>query len=97
MKGFPFDVIQSPFDEDENRPNINEPKEFTKWTASQKAHAALKDMMNKPNPPDFVIGADTVVFLDHQIIGKPKNLEHAEEMLKMYNIFNENLILRLAK
>ncbi len=83
-QGLPFDVILSPFDEDANRPNITDPKEFTKWTASQKALAIVNEFKNHSNPPDFIIGADTVVFLHDKIIGKPKDSENAVEMLKMY-------------
>ncbi|XP_046442792.1 dTTP/UTP pyrophosphatase-like [Daphnia pulex] len=81
--GFPFDVVQSPFDEDKNRPNTNDPKEFTQWTASQKALAIIEDMKTQSNPPDFVIGADTVVFLEDKILGKPTDTENAVEMLKI--------------
>ena len=54
--------MQSPFDEDKNRPKTNDPKEFTQWTASQKALATIEDLKTHSNPPDFVIGADTVNF-----------------------------------
>ncbi|KAK4002877.1 dTTP/UTP pyrophosphatase [Daphnia magna] len=81
--GFPFTVVQSSFDEDKNRPDTSDPKEFTQWTASQKALAAVEDLKNHCNPPDFVIGADTVVFLDEVILGKPTDSEHAVEMLKI--------------
>lgn len=33
-------------------------------------------------PQEFVVGADTVVELNGEILGKPKNREHAYEMLK---------------
>ena len=33
----------------------------------------------------FVIGSDTTVYINHQILGKPRDEEHAEEMLKMLN------------
>jgi len=33
----------------------------------------------------FVIGSDTTVYINHQILGKPHNEEHAEEMLKLLN------------
>jgi septum formation protein len=85
-QGFPFDVVQSPFDEDKNRPNTNDPKEFTQWTASQKALATIEDLKTQSNPPDFVIGADTVVFLEDYILGKPTDSDNAVEMLKMYSI-----------
>ncbi|NBK96450.1 MAG: septum formation inhibitor Maf [Erysipelotrichia bacterium] len=34
-------------------------------------------------PNDVVLGADTIVVVDHQILGKPKNDEEAKMMLKM--------------
>lgn len=33
----------------------------------------------------FVIGSDTTVYINHQILGKPRDDEHAEEMLKQLN------------
>ena len=38
--------------------------------------------MAKLRPEDTVIGSDTVVVLDGEIFGKPKNKEHAHAMLK---------------
>ena len=32
---------------------------------------------------DIVLGADTIVVCDNQILGKPKNIEHAKEMLRL--------------
>ena len=33
----------------------------------------------------FVIGSDTTVYINHQILGKPRDEDHAEEMLKLLN------------
>ena len=33
----------------------------------------------------FVVGSDTTVYLNHQILGKPRDADHAEEMLKFLN------------
>lgn len=33
----------------------------------------------------FVIGADTTVYINHQILGKPRDENHAEEMLRLLN------------
>lgn len=32
---------------------------------------------------DIVLGADTIVVCDNQILGKPKNIEHAKDMLRL--------------
>ena len=45
--------------------------------AEQKALAVAK-----LRPEDTIIGSDTVVVLDGEIFGKPKNKEHAHAMLK---------------
>lgn len=39
---------------------------------------------NEPDA-DYVIGSDTTVYINHQILGKPKNEEHAREMLQLLN------------
>ncbi len=33
----------------------------------------------------FIVGSDTTVYINHQILGKPKDADEAEEMLKMLN------------
>lgn len=77
--------MESPFDEEKNRPSITDPIEFTKWTASQKAKAVVHKLKNSEDhegSPDFIIGADTVVVYEKEIIGKPTSPSHAKEILK---------------
>ena len=38
--------------------------------------------LHTENKSHFVIGADTIVVIDNQILGKPKNYQDAEQMLK---------------
>jgi septum formation protein len=76
--------MHSPFDEDKNRPDTNDPVEFTRWTASQKAKAVVECLEHDMKSPDLVIGADTIVVFQGKILGKPKSPEDAKEMLKMY-------------
>lgn len=35
------------------------------------------------HPKDTIIGADTIVVCDNQILGKPKDINHAKEMLRL--------------
>jgi septum formation protein len=35
------------------------------------------------HPNDTILGADTIVVCDNQILGKPKDLNHAKQMLKL--------------
>ena len=74
--------MESPFDEENNRPSISDPIDFTKWTASQKAQAVVNQVSNDGRQPDFVIGADTIVVHQKQIIGKPTDASHAKAILK---------------
>ena len=72
--GLDFEIIPS---------NINEdleldldPRKFSKYWSEQKAKAISKKNKNK-----IVIGADTIVYLDGEILGKPKNKEESFNML----------------
>ena len=72
--GIEFSIIPS---------NINEdfklalpPAAFTEHWAREKALNISKD-----HPSSLIIGADTVVVLDDQILGKPKDEDDSKEML----------------
>ncbi|NSL51612.1 Maf family protein [Calidifontibacillus erzurumensis] len=74
----PFTIMVSEVDEDFD-PN-KDPKEIAQDLALQKAKAVF----NSADLDDaVVIGADTIVTVDNQILGKPKDAEEAKNMLKM--------------
>ena len=52
------------------------PLELCQLNAHRKARAVAKK-----DPDALVMGADTLVFLDHQIFGKPKDAAEAKKML----------------
>ena len=52
------------------------PLEVCQLNAHRKARAVAKQI-----PDALVIGADTLVFLDNEILGKPRNLAEARRML----------------
>jgi septum formation protein len=52
------------------------PLELCQLNAHRKARVVAKKI-----PDALVLGADTLVFLDHKIFGKPLNKDHAREML----------------
>ena len=35
------------------------------------------------HPNDTILGADTIVVCENQILGKPRNIEHAKDMLRL--------------
>lgn len=60
----------------------SDPSEGVKLLASRKAMAGLGELRKYcVKPEDIVLGADTMVVLERQILGKPKTVFEAEEML----------------
>ena len=68
----------------EERYTAAEPKEIVKELALMKAENVASDIEAEKGLliDTVVIGADTIVVLDGQILGKPRNEEHAFEMLQ---------------
>jgi septum formation protein len=54
------------------------PKAFAERLAREKAWAIYKQ-----RPNDFVLGADTIVVVERQILGKPKDAADAARMLRL--------------
>ena len=74
--GLDFRVV--PTNVDESYPDSVPPQQVASFLATKKAlfypYTIDKD--------DLVITADTIVILDNQVLGKPKNLDDARAMLK---------------
>src|SRR5947207_97085 len=75
MLGLPFSIIPSSFEE--GAVAITSPHELVEYLSFQKA----QDVATKEKDA-IVIGADTVVAIEKQILGKPKTEQEAQEMLK---------------
>lgn len=73
-----FEVIVSDFDEDsvKIRENIEE-------YVIELAEGKATDVRKNVNTDAIIIAADTIVTLDNKILGKPKDENHAFEMLKL--------------
>ncbi len=74
-----FRVIPSQFDESEMPPDLK-PADHVVQSALMKARDVAKAY-----PDSLVIGADTIVVVDGQILGKPENREDAARMLRMHS------------
>jgi septum formation protein len=74
--GLTFTIIPSAYVEDNTRKLT--PAALTEMQARGKA----EDVARRVSENDIVIGADTVVVLDGEIIGKPKDEADAAEMLR---------------
>ncbi len=62
----------------ENLISGERPRDCAERLASEKAHAVFSS-----RPPEVVLGADTIVVVDGEILGKPRDETDAERMLQM--------------
>jgi len=73
--GLEFSVIPSNFKE--NSLSLSSPESYVRRLAEAKA----KDISQK-YPDSWIIGADTIVFIDNAMLGKPGTRPEAREMLR---------------
>lgn len=76
LAGLSFEVMAATFDEDSVP--LTEPSEYTKILSEQKALEIARQY-----PDHMVIGADTIVVIDEQILGKPSSKSDAMRMMKL--------------
>lgn len=81
------DFVTSVSNIDESRIKMDDPKELTKRLALLKART-----ISKFYPDDFVIGFDTVVVCENQVVGKPKDKEEAKAFLKFLSGKKQSVI-----
>jgi septum formation protein len=73
--GIPFQIIPASIDED---PLPNEPADaYVRRLALAKAEAVARS-----HPRTVVLGADTIVTIDGHLLGKPRDLDEARQMLR---------------
>lgn len=80
--GFAFEVVRPPLDDAALRPGVATPRAWVAALAHLKANATRRAL-----PPDVaersvVLGADTVVVKDGEIIGQPTDEAHARAILE---------------
>ena len=73
--GLNFSVI--PSDVDEQKVAMSDPEDYVKKLAESKAI----DISEK-HPDSWIIGADTIVVIEQQILGKPESPDAARDMLR---------------
>ena len=76
----PFLVVNSDVEEKETRGET--PAEFVVRLAREKAHKGGEDVVHNSLENVFVIGADTIVVDEKEILGKPLDEEDAARILK---------------
>lgn len=77
LKSIGVDFIVAKHSHSEEHIEIKDPRKFVLLCSYEKAKSVLK----KEN--QLVIGADTIVFIDGKIIGKPKDRKDGLKMMKM--------------
>ena len=60
--------------------------------AFQKAH----NVAQRTSTPSIIIGCDTVAFCGGQILGKPRDIQHAEQMLRLLSGRNHDVFSGLC-
>ena len=79
---FKFEVVPSQFDESTISPaDFPNPSEFVRVQAQKKC----EEIERRVTDADLILTADTIVFVDNTILGKPGTHEKAYEMIKMLN------------
>ena len=79
--GFVFEVVTPHLDES-TRPN-EAASAYVLRLAEEKARAARRQLSDKlARGSSVIIGADTVVVIDNEILGKPSSVANAREMLR---------------
>ena len=77
--GFAFDVVETAVPEKQR--DGESPEQFVCRMATEKAEAALSKIKLPCTAP--ILGADTVVVLGNQTLGKPASAEEARRMLRL--------------
>jgi septum formation protein len=84
-----FEIVPSPYEEDMSLPLT--PTELVKELSKGKASAVASNYTDA-----VVIGADTIVAHGEKVLGKPKSVEQAKEMLKMLSGTTHSVITGLT-
>nr|ACO11953.1 N-acetylserotonin O-methyltransferase-like protein [Lepeophtheirus salmonis] len=78
-----FEIFPSGAEENLNKQDyLDKPQEYAMKTAALKSRAVIEEIEKKGNKNLLVIGSDTVVFSEGQIIGKPKDMDDAVKILE---------------
>ncbi|GHO54714.1 Maf family protein [Ktedonobacter robiniae] len=78
--GLPYTIGVSPTDEEAVQALYRGPADgLAQWTA---AHKTLGALTMPESQGALVVAADTTVLLDDQILGKPRDAEHARQLLR---------------
>ncbi|XP_070606993.1 probable bifunctional dTTP/UTP pyrophosphatase/methyltransferase protein isoform X2 [Erythrolamprus reginae] len=95
--GLQFEVVPSRFKETLEKSTFSAPYQYAVETAKQKALEVAKRMHVKYlQTPDIVVGADTIVTIEEQILEKPVDKQDAYKMLSRLSGKEHSVITGVA-
>lgn len=77
-----YEVIPSNFDEEELKNNIKDPEKLVEKLSYEKAKDVFRKI-NNTGDEFVIIAADTIVYFNEKVLGKPKDEDDAFKMLNM--------------
>lgn len=77
-----YEVIPSNFDEEELKNNIKDPEKLVEKLSYEKAKDVFRKI-NNTGDEFVIIAADTIVYFNERVLGKPKDEDDAFKMLNM--------------
>ncbi|KAL0273525.1 UNVERIFIED_CONTAM: hypothetical protein PYX00_006159 [Menopon gallinae] len=83
--GLKFTVVASRYEENLNPDDFPCPGEFVIATAVNKVTEVVERLDREGEKYDLVIGADTIVYKDKKVYGKPKDEDEAFRVLKSFS------------
>ncbi|MCG8404891.1 MAG: Maf family protein [Phycisphaerales bacterium] len=89
--GYRFDIATPPFDEPDAEQICAQPALHTESLAYFKACSVAGN-----HPKKTILAADTIAFVDHEIIGKPKDRDDARHILKKLSGTEHEVITGVA-
>ncbi len=94
MLGIPF--VVNPADIVEKIPQDVDPKDAPEYLACKKVEAVAQRISSVQEDTGWILGADTVIFFEDRLYGKPSNKEEAVEMIRLLQGHEHEVITGVA-
>ena len=94
MLGIPF--VVTPADIVEKIPQDVDPKDAPEYLACKKVEAVAQRISSVQEDTGWILGADTAIFFEDRLYGKPSNKEEAVEMIRLLQGHEHEVITGVA-
>ena len=94
MLGIPF--VVNPADIVEKIPQDVDPKDAPEYLACKKVEAVAQRISSVQEDTGWILGADTAIFFEDRLYGKPSNKEEAVEMIRLLQGHEHEVITGVA-